>query len=400
MQIRSAVRHLSLIFCLSALYCAMPAFAYKHSCAKLKAERDKAMNTLNKIQGQKLPEDKIAEVSAIVSELQQLMNSQAQDKDKKEIQDRIKQMQSLLPQSDAGIVGGINDFLKSVSEGAGVTGEQAKSVSDFLANVKDRLDTVQGFYAAGNPSGAKTQIEQFSQFLNDLAKAMGISGIPGVTDLVQAYSQGIKSIAQSAGPIESVVARDEQIYKKAGFTGDLYLHPLTRREKRDKMIHDLAGRIKDLEGQISSGECESPSRPDPCFDQNSRVARDIQQARKMVDGSETATSLKEIDTATAEQFGNLASKDPAARKQAVENYGDYTVRRRLLQQEDDQQLGDLLDTASQGWNDQDKHLMENCYPYYSSLMPGARTQKLPKLKPTPRKTTPATAKIGTKSAAQ
>ena len=264
------------------------------SCDSLKKERDKVKKALEKMEAQKLPEDRLEELDNILGQILDLLESDV--KDQGEITDKIEKLEKKLPKSDSATLEAIQKFVKDVKGGVKESTQKQKDAKEFLSKWRARLATIKAFYEAGDQSSAQAQIDRFGDFFDALVEIVpGVTEIPGLGKLFKAYSQSIHSIAKSAAVLDAIVARDNQLYREAGFGGDLYLRGRTPREKHADAIRQLSDKLAELERKISDGQCDKPpDQADPCTDPKSRVVQDIKALRKKLD-AERAFQQKQDD---------------------------------------------------------------------------------------------------------
>jgi hypothetical protein len=351
------------------------AFSSDTACSDLKAQHDRAKTALDKVVAQQMPEDKIGDVKNVVGMLQELLDSQA--KDQKGVQDKIKKALDALPAADSGIVSSVKEYLKGVNGGLGYATEQAKAAGEQLDQVKDALDKIQSFFAAGDEPSAQGQIKAFNTYINNLGSATGANALPGLKDLFNAYSQGIDGIAKSAGSIEAIVTRDEKIYHDAGFEGDLYLKLKTPRQAHNEMIETLSQKMLDLENQIRDGKCDQPpEQPDPCADTKDQAVMDLKAIQQRMERSDTVTNLKLADQTADERFQTfMHATTDEDRKRDAASYSKAAADRSHLRKQYNDELGDLIDQASRNWSEADKALVHKCFEAEEKLGQTAREAK-------------------------
>jgi hypothetical protein len=413
-------RRLVLLLALFTLFAATPRLRAQAqpSCDSLKAQRDKVKKALDKMEADKLPEDKLADLDNILGQIIDLLNSNSGDQD--EIKKKIDELTKQLPPSDTGLLKSVNDFVKGISGGLGATGDAQKNAAEFLSNLRAKVNTIKDFYAAGDESRAGAQIDRFGDFFDDMTKVIpGVKQVPGLKDLFDAYSKGIHGIAKSATQIDAIVARNNQLYREAGFEGNLYLRGKTKREQRADQINALREKLNQLEGQIADGDCDHKDQPvDKCSDPKSRVVQDMRALHKKLD--EERRQQQEEDDKNADfaykQMGawlaesknmKISEAERAEARKSYETYkGEYyeAVRRRKQHtQEYEQKAGDLLDLVSKNekWTPAEEQLLADCFPEAHALREQSRlraknTPPPDKTKDLPPKTTPT--KPGTKTA--
>lgn len=396
-----------------------PALAAQESCDSLKAERDKVKKALDKMEADKLPEDKLADLDNVLGQIIDLLNSNSGDQD--EIKKKIDELTKQLPQSDAGLLKSVKDFVQGVSGGLGGTADAQKKAAEFLGDLRAKVNTIKDFYAAGDESRAGAQIDAFGNFFDDMTKVIpGVKQVPGLNKLFDAYSQSIHGIAKSATQIDAIVDRNNRLYREAGFEGDLYMRGKTKREQRADQINALRNRLGELDGKIAQGDCDRGDQPvDKCSDPKNRVVQDMRALHKKFD--EERRQQQEEDDKNAEfaykqmwawldESKNM--KIPAAkREEARKNYESYkgeyyeaVRRRRQHTQEYQQKVGDLLDmvTKNTNYTDAEKQMLADCFPEENDLMKQAqlRPKNTPppdKTKDLPPKKQPTTTKTATKT---
>lgn len=357
------------------------------SCDSLKKERDKVKKALEKMEAQKLPEDRLEELDNILGQIIDLLNSDV--KDQGDVTSKIEELEKKLPKSDSPTIKAINEFVKSVKGGLKGSAQKQKDAAEFLSKWRARLKTIKDFYEAGDQASAEKQIDKFGDFFDDLVSIVpGVKQIPGLKDLFDAYSKSIHGIAKSAAVLDAVVARDNQLYREAGFEGNLYMRGRTPREIHADAIRKLQDKLAELERKVSD-QCEKePEKQDPCSDPKSRVVQDMKALRNKLDKAR-AIEEKEDDQYAADTFAQVMAAAERKRKatttaakaeaqkeyeQARENYLHAVERRKAHREAYEKQVGELLDLASKSekWTAEEEKAFEDCFPYEAELRRRAR----------------------------
>lgn len=369
------------------------------SCASLEAQRDKAAAALDKIQRQKLPEEQIADLNIILGQMIDLLDSNASDS--KDVEEKIKKLEDNLPESELPAVKAISQFIKGVSGGLGASRKKQEAAKEFLSGLQDKLQIIQSAYAAGDDPTAKGQIEHFADFFDGMRKTVpGIDEVPGLKDLFQAYSDGIRGIAKSAGTLDQVVARDNQIYRDAGFEGDLYVRAKTPREIRADMINSLSQKLSDIEQKLADNACSQPqaAKQDPCTDSHNRPVADVRALESKL--KPLKDKIDEYGSSATTYFiayFNMSKDDPD-RSAVLKSYKNYATQRDALVQQYQNQAGDLLNLArnAEHWTPDEDQRMAECFPYFDSLRQQAslRPKSTPSAGKQPPKTTEKPSKTG------
>jgi uncharacterized phage infection (PIP) family protein YhgE len=231
-------------------------------CAGLTARRTQVQRALERIEAQKLPEERLEDLNIVLVELIDFLNANV--KDSGEVQEKIKEIQERIPESDRPMIQKANEFLTGVSGGLGNIADRQKKAAEFLTGMQEKLNTIQSFVQAGNEVTARRQIEEFANFFDGMRKIIpGIDQIPGLSDMFQAYSDGIRGIAISAGAIDQIVSRNNQAYRDAGLGDALYLRARTPREKRAELIQNLSQQLDTIDQEMLDANCGQGSKTPP-----------------------------------------------------------------------------------------------------------------------------------------
>jgi len=370
------------------------------SCDSLKKQRDQVKKALDKMEAEKLPEERLGDLDNILGQMIDLLNSNA--KDQGDVTEKIEKLEKQLPESESPTLKSINKFVKGVKGGLNGTAKSQKDASEFLSNLRAKVNTIKDFYEAGDQPSAQGQIDRFGDFFDDMTKIIpGVKEVPGLKDLFDAYSQGIHGIAKSAGVLDATVARDNQLYREAGFEGDLYLRGKTPREKHADGIRQLSDKLAATEQQVADGKCdEPPAQPDPCSDPKSRVVQDMKALHHKLDANHEFQQKEDdamagnawSDAMAAANASNKATtpaqKAEAQRqgKNANHQYAAAAAERKAHNQAHEKQVGDLMDLASknENWTPDEEKNFQDCFPYEAGLRDRSRLQ--PKNTPPPDKT--------------
>lgn len=382
-------------------------------CSSLEAQRDQLKKQLDKLQQQQLPEDQIADLDNLLGQVEDLLDSNA--KDQSDVVEKIEELEKKLPESDAPMVKAINDFVQSVKGGVSGTAKYQKDAADFLSGARAKLNTIKDFYAAGDESTAKAQIDAFGNFFDDMTNVVpGIKQVPGLGKLFDAYSQGIHGIANNAGTIDSVMARNAALDKELDelHRGGFYVHGKTPREQRADAINLLSQRLADVEGRIGDGSCDG-GQQDPCTDPHSRVVQSMRTLHKKFDADRDLQSRQDeaecgnawSAAASAALEMNDTSKTAAQRSAArrryrVQNaaYFRCAADRKAHTESYEKNYGDWLNQESnaQHWTPDEEKRFDDCFPYSSLLRDKARLA--PNHVPSPIKPKPSPPKNPQKNA--
>ena len=403
-------RKLALALMATVLLAGTYAAQAAESCDSLKKERDKVKKALEKMEAQKLPEDRLEDLDNILGQILDLLNSDV--KDQGEITDKIEKLEKKLPKTDAATLKAIQEFVKNVKGGVKEATQKQKDAAEFISKWRARLNTIKAFYEAGDQASAQAQIDRFGDFFDALVGIVpGVKQVPGLKDLFDAYSKSIHGIAKSAAVLDAIVARDNQLYREAGFEGSLYVRGRTPREIHADGIRKLSDKLAELERKISDGECDKPpDKPDPCSDPKSRVVQDIKALRRKLDAARTAQQ-KQDDAVAWEAFkGVLGAADEVKKaktaeakaeaerrlKAAKQEYSNAVDARKAHTEEYEKQVGDLMDLASKSekWTPEEEKAFEECFPEEAKLRERSRLRPKntpPADQPTKPKPAPAPA---------
>ena len=99
------------------------------SCAGLTTKRNQMKTAIERIQAEKLPEERLEDLNIVLVELIDFLNANV--KDSGEVQEKIKEIQERIPESDRPMIQKANEFLTGVSGvyviGAGPSGSMSIS---------------------------------------------------------------------------------------------------------------------------------------------------------------------------------------------------------------------------------------------------------------------------------
>ena len=375
-----------------------PALAAQESCDSLKAERDKVKKALDKLEADKLPEDKLADLDNILGQIIDLLNSNSGDQ--AEVKKKIDELTKQLPQSDSGLLKSVKDFTGAVSGGLGGSADAQKNAAEFLSDVRARINTIKDFYTAGDEATAGRQIEAFGKFFDDMTGVLPIKDIPGLGKLFGAYSQAIHGIAISAGKIDEQMAIRRQIAMNADELGrDFSPRGKTAREKRADQLNTLHNKLHELDGKIADAKCDKPADEpvDVCADPKSRVVQDMRALHHRFDPQRAEANKSNcseelysaMDFAKKKQASGLTAAQRAEYQRLYElhnkRYYECESQAYKDRQALDKQEGDLLDMVSKNekWTPAEEKLLADCFPEEHELLKQSRLR--PKNVPPPDK---------------
>lgn len=282
------------------------------ACSLLMAQRRELEQRLADLLDQRLPDERLDEILMYLGMIREVAanTSEGAEKRSEQIGKVSEKIKPIFPRISAAL----DRVVKGVG---GVAGKLAKIV-EFVDKVTPPLEEAARIFREVDSGTAADQIRNLKTTFDAIRKTLPIDDVPGLGDLLDAYSQAMDGIATSVETWEAAMRRFAAAAKDADeLHRDFVIRAKGPREQRADAINKTRQQLADLDKRLEANNCNAkPAAPGLCDPVRPHVDR-----------------LYDAALAAARPLRDKANAAAAAKEAAGKQMGDAYVSRTAKEQE-------------------------------------------------------------------